>query len=89
MDLESRDKWVDYSKAKDEMFGHTDTKQSPWFVVNGDNKKRARLNCIHHLLSQIPYEPISLKKIKLAPLPQDQSYVRPPEDYQTFIPEVY
>lgn len=89
MDLESRDKWVDYSKAKDEMFGHTDTKQSPWFVVNGDNKKRARLNCIHHLLSQIPYKPISLKKIKLAPLPQDQSYVRPPEDYQTFIPEVY
>lgn len=89
MDLESRDKWVEYSKAKDEMFAHTDTKQSPWFVVNGDNKKKARLNCIHHLLSQIPYEPINLEKIKLRPLPQHESYVRPPEDYQTFIPEVY
>lgn len=89
MDLESRQKWVEYSKAKDEMFAYTDTKQSPWFVVSGDNKKKARLNCIHHLLSQIDYEPITLKSIELQPLPDDQGYVRPPEDYQTFVPEVY
>ena len=89
MDLLSRNKWIEYSKAKDEMFAHTDTKQSPWFVVNGDNKKKARLNCIHHLLSQVPYEPVKLKKIRLEPLPEDHSYIRPPEDYQTFVPEVY
>ena len=63
MDLQSRDKWIEYSKAKDEMFAHTDTKQSPWFVVNGDNKKKARLNCIHHMLSMIPYEKMNLEKI--------------------------
>ena len=89
MDLVSREKWMDYSKAKDEMFAHTDTKQSPWFVVNGDDKKKARLNCMHHLLSMIPYERQKLKKVKLDPLPQDQNYVRPPLDYQSFIPEVF
>lgn len=89
MDLESRQRWVEYSKAKDEMFAHTDTKQSPWFVVNGDNKKKARLNCIHHLLSQIPYKEIAHERVELNPLPDDQSYVRPPEDYQTFVPEIY
>lgn len=89
MDLESRAKWVEYSKAKDEMFAHTDTKQSPWYVVNGDDKKRARLNCIRHLLDQVPYKPMELKEINLDPLPEDQGYIRPPEDYQTFVPEVY
>ncbi|MFT7281812.1 MAG: polyphosphate kinase 2 (PPK2 family), partial [Cyclobacteriaceae bacterium] len=89
MDLQSREKWIAYSKAKDEMFAHTDTKQSPWYVVNGDSKKKARLNCIHHLLSKVDYEPIKLEKIELVPLPEDQSYVRPPEDYQTFVPEVF
>ena len=89
MDLESRDKWVEYSKAKDEMFAHTDTKQSPWFVVNGDSKKRARLNCIHHFLSQIDYKRIDHPDIELKPLQENIKYVRPPEDYQTFIPEVY
>ena len=89
MDLQSREKWLEYSMAKDEMFSHTDTKQSPWYVVNSDDKKRARLNCIHHLLSKIPYRPMDLDEIELPPLPADKSYVRPPMDYQTFVPEVY
>ena len=89
MDLESRSKWVDYSKAKDEMFAHTDTKQSPWYVVNADDKKKARLNCIHHILKQVPWQPLNYEEIALPPLPDNQSYVRPPIDYQTFVPEVY
>jgi len=89
MDLKSRNHWLEYSKAKDQMFAHTDTKQVPWFVVNGDDKKRARLNCIHHLLHQIPYKERPEQELKLPPLPQNKSYVRPPMDYQTIIPEVY
>ncbi|MBT8320309.1 MAG: polyphosphate kinase 2 [Eudoraea sp.] len=89
MDLESRAKWLEFSKAKDVMFAHTDTKQVPWYVVNGDNKKKARLNCISHILSKIPYEKSDLKPIELKPLPQYEGYVRPPLDYQTFIPEKY
>ena len=89
MDLESRSRWLEYSKAKDQMFAHTDTKQVPWFVVNADNKKKARLNCISHVLSKIPYEKIDLKPIKLPPLPDGKAYVRPPMDYQTFVPEKY
>lgn len=89
MDLVSREKWLEYSKAKDVMFAHTDTKQSPWFVVDADNKKKARLNCIHHLLSKVPYEKIAQQGIELPPLPENKSYVRPPIDYQTFIPEPY
>ena len=89
MDLESRAKWLEYSKAKDDMFAHTDTKQSPWFVVNGDNKEKARLNCIHHILSNVPWEPMKYEAIVLPKLPQHQSYVRPPMDYQEFVPEIY
>lgn len=89
MDLLSRERWVEYSKAKDEMFAHTDTKQSPWYVVDGDDKKKARLNCIHHFLSTIPYKGFSHSPIELKPLPVDEGYVRPPEDYQTFVPRVY
>jgi polyphosphate kinase 2 len=89
MDLESRAKWIEYSKAKDEMFAHTDTKQSPWWVVNADDKKKARLNCIHHLLNQVPHKKIKYDTIELPPLPGGESYVRPPLDYQTFIPEKY
>ncbi len=89
MDLVSRAKWLEYSKAKDDMFAHTDTKQVPWFVVNADNKKKARLNCISHILSQIPYEKMDFPKIKLPPLPKKTSYVRPPMKYQTFVPEKY
>jgi polyphosphate kinase 2 len=89
MDLESRTKWVEYSKAKDAMFAHTDIKQAPWYVVNADDKARARLNCIRHLLSMIPYEEVPAQPIKLPPRQKDGSYVRPPITDQTFVPEVY
>jgi polyphosphate kinase 2 len=89
MDLESRARWVEYSRAKDEMFRHTDIKQAPWYVVNADDKKRARLNVIHHLLSLIPYEDLTPARIELPPRGDDRGYVRPPMSEQTFIPEVY
>lgn len=89
MDLESRNRWVEYSKAKDEMFAHTDTKQSPWWVVRADDKKRARLNCITHLLSQIPYKDLTPRPMKLEPRREDDSYVRPPMTDQNFVPEVF
>ncbi|GAA4298983.1 polyphosphate kinase 2 [Aestuariibaculum suncheonense] len=89
MDLESRSRWLEYSKAKDTMFAHTDTKQVPWFVVNSDNKKKARLNCISHVLNQIPYKHMKIEPIELPELPDYKSYVRPPMYYQTFIPEKY
>ncbi|WP_242118512.1 polyphosphate kinase 2 [Aestuariivivens sediminicola] len=89
MDLESRSRWLEYSKAKDVMFAHTDTKQVPWYVVNSDNKKKARLNCISHVLSKIPYKKMKIEPIELPELPDDHAYVRPPMDYQTFIPEKY
>ena len=89
MDLESRSRWFMYSKAKDDMFLYTDIKQAPWYVVNADNKKRARLNCITHLLEQIPYDDLTPKPIKLPPRQQDVGYVRPPIDDQTFIPEIF
>jgi len=89
MDLESRRRWVEYSKAKDEMFAYTDTKQSPWWVVNADEKKRARLNCIHHLLSQIRYKDLTPEPMKLPPRGKHKGYVRPPFTDQTFVPEVY
>jgi len=88
MDLVSRSKWVEYSRAKDEMFEYTDTKQSPWWVVQGDDKRRARLNCIHHLLAQIPYEEIKYRKIELSEI-NTTGYVRPPLSEQTFVPEIY
>jgi polyphosphate kinase 2 len=89
MDLTARTKWVEYSKAKDEMFAYTDTKQSPWFVVEADDKRRARLNCISHLLSMIPYQEFPREKIVLPPIEKDKSYVRPPMSEQTFVPEKY
>ncbi len=89
MDIESRDKWVEYSMAKDKMFSYTDTKQSPWHVVHADDKKRARLNVIDHLLSMIPYEDLTPKPFKLPPLKHDVAYVRPPITDQTFVPEKY
>jgi hypothetical protein len=88
MDLESRRRWVEYSKAKDEMFAYTDIKQAPWYVVNADDKKCARLNCIHHLLSIIPYKDLTPAPIKL-PKREKGDYVRPPITDQTFVPEVY
>jgi polyphosphate kinase 2 len=89
MDLESRKRWVAYSKAKDEMFAHTDIKQAPWYVIDSDNKKRARLNCITHLLSMIPYEDLTPEPIALPPRQDTGGYVRPPMTDQTFVPEVY
>jgi polyphosphate kinase 2 len=87
MDLQSRMRWVEYSRAKDEMFRHTDIKQAPWHVVNSDDKKRARLNVINHLLSEIPYEDLTPEKIELPPRQDDAGYIRPPLTDQTFVPE--
>ena len=89
MDLESRSRWFMYSKAKDDMFFYTDIKQAPWYVVDADSKKRARLNCITHLLGMIEYEDLTPKPIKLPPRQEDVGYVRPPMDDQTFVPEVF
>jgi polyphosphate kinase len=89
MDLTARTKWVDYSRAKDEMFAYTDTKWSPWWVVNADDKKRARLNCIAHLLSQVDYADLTPESIELPTKQNEQSYVRPPIEEQTFVPEIY
>jgi polyphosphate kinase 2 len=89
MDLESRKLWESYSKAKDEMFAYTDIKQAPWYVVNADDKKRSRLNCISHLLSMIPYEDLTPSKIKLPPREDRKGYERPPITDQTFVPEKY
>jgi polyphosphate kinase 2 len=89
MDLESRKRWVEYSKAKDEMFAHTDIRQAPWYVVEADVKERARLNCISHLLSQIPYRDLTPAPIELPPRQDARGYVRPPKSDQTFVPEVY
>ncbi len=88
MDLESRRRWVEYSRAKDEMLAHTDVKHAPWYVVNADNKKTARLNVIRHLLSLIPYEDLTPKPLKLPPIERTK-YIRPPIHDQNFIPEVY
>ena len=89
MDLASRSRWVDYSKAKDEMFAHTDIRQAPWFVVPSDDKRRARLNVIAHLLSVIPYEDLTPDEIVLPERQSERGYVRPPMTDQTFIPQVY
>jgi polyphosphate kinase 2 len=89
MDLQSRSRWVEYSKAKDQMFAHTDIKQAPWYVVNADNKRCARLNCIRHLLGLIPYEDLTPEKIVLPPRQEEVGYVRPPITDQTFVPQIY
>ncbi|MEJ2620838.1 MAG: polyphosphate kinase 2 [Candidatus Thiodiazotropha sp.] len=89
MDLESRSRWLEYSKAKDEMFAHTDIKQAPWYVVHSDIKKHARLNCIAHLLSQITYEDLTPEPIELPHRTEDTGYVRPPITDQTFVPDIY
>ncbi|WP_299749455.1 polyphosphate kinase 2 [uncultured Boseongicola sp.] len=89
MDLQSRKRWADYSKAKDNMFAHTDIKQAPWYVVDSDVKKHARLNCISHLLSLIPYEDVFRDPIALEDRPPQKGYERPPMSDQTFVPEVH
>jgi polyphosphate kinase 2 (PPK2 family) len=89
MDLESRKRWVEYSKAKDEMLSHTDREKTPWYVVNADNKKKARLNCIAHLLRQIPYHDMTPVEIEVPPRQEDTGYKRPKRSNQRFVPEVY
>jgi polyphosphate kinase 2 len=91
MDLESRARWFDYARAKDEMFAATDLKPASWYVVDGDDKRRARLNCIHHLLSQVPcpYKDIEPAKLKVPKRQKPTGYVRAPMASQTFVPEVY
>ncbi len=89
MDLESRSRWIEYSKAKDQMFAHTDIKQAPWYVVESDIKKHARLNCIAHLLTMITYEDLTPEPIELPHREDSSGYVRPPITDQTFVPEIY
>jgi len=86
MDLESRKHWVDYSRAKDAMFAHTDIKQAPWYVVDADVKKHARLNCISHFLSLFDYKDLTPEPIELPKRQRDDTYVRPPITDQTFVP---
>ena len=89
MDLHAREKWVDYSRAKDEMFAATDIPESPWNVVEADDKKKARLNFISHLLATVPYEDLPVEKIKLPPRQKAIDYERPPLETQNFVPEKY
>ena len=88
IDLEARARWVDYAEAKDEMFAYTDTRDSPWYVVEADDKRTMRLNLISHLLSLIPYEHVSRPKVKLPPR-QSRAYVRPPRQDQNLVPLRY
>ncbi len=89
MDLESRSRWVEYSRAKDAMFMYTDTEKAPWYVVDATVKRHARLNCIHHLLSLIPYEDLTPEPIELPPRQVDAGYKRPPITSQKWVPAVY
>jgi polyphosphate kinase 2 (PPK2 family) len=86
IDIEARARWVDFAEAKDQMFAYTDTKDSPWFVVEADDKRTARLNLISHLLEQIPYERVDHEQVAFPPR-QERAYVRSPIDTQTFVPE--
>ncbi|MDG9703935.1 polyphosphate kinase 2 [Streptomyces sp. DH37] len=87
MDLESRVRWEAYSRAKDEMFAHTDTPESPWYVVDADDKRRARVNMIAHLLSSVPYHEVELPELSLPPRPEPTGYRRPPRETQTYVPD--
>jgi polyphosphate kinase 2 len=88
IDLEARSRWEEYSQAKDQMFTYTDTQLAPWYVVPSDDKRRARLNCMSHLLSLIDYEVLPASQPELPPKQADTGYVRPPETMQRFIPDV-
>jgi len=89
MDLESRKHWVEYSEAKDRMLASTDTKWCPWRVVEADDKKAARLNCIAHFLSRIPYADMTPTEMELPPRQINNGYKRPPKSSQRFVPKVY
>ena len=88
MDLQARARWVDYAEAKDEMFAFTDIKEAPWYVVDANDKKCARLNLISHLLRMVPYREIPYEAVEL-PSRQERAYKRPPIDSQTWIPKSY
>jgi hypothetical protein len=88
MDLEGQSRWFDYSRARDAMFKVTDTEWAPWYVVNSDNKKRARLNCISHLLSEFPYEGTPYNKPALAGRQSREGYEAPEYEYN-FVPEKF
>jgi len=87
MDLESITRWEDYSRAKDEMMVHTDIAEAPWFVVESDVKKRARLNMMAHLLSTIPYVDTPVPTLKLPRRPKPKGYERPPREQTTYVPD--
>jgi len=87
MDVESILRWEDYSRAKDEMFVHTDIAEAPWVVVDSDDKRRARINMIAHLLSSIPYHDVQRQSLSLPKRPQSGGYVRAPRELQTFVPD--
>jgi polyphosphate kinase 2 len=89
MDLEARSRWVEFSRAKDEMFRWTDTDQSPWWVVESDEKRRAHLNAITHLLTRVPYEELPEQRLELPPRQPDDGYVRPPRSSQRYVPQVW
>ncbi len=89
LDLESRSRWVKYSRAKDVMFERPDTPEAPWFVVDADDKKRARLNCIRHLLTLVPYEEPDPRPLEVPARQDDTGYVRPPLTNQRFVPDRY
>lgn len=86
MDIEARTRWVDYSRAKDEMFKHTDTEKSPWYVVNADIKRHARLNCIRHLLNQIDYADLTPEPIVFPKVSKHPEYERPPIAEMNWVP---
>jgi polyphosphate kinase 2 (PPK2 family) len=89
MDLEARNRWVDFSRAKDAMLTATDIPEAPWWVVEAEVKKRARLNVINHLLTQVPYEDLTPEPPKLPPRPRvSGDYTRPPKESQHFVPDV-
>ncbi len=89
MDVESRDRWVEYSKAKDEMLVHTNIPEAPWFTVDSDDKERARLNCMRHILVKVPYEELPPDTVELTPRKPAGSYVRPPRSEQFYVPQYY
>ena len=89
IDLESRNRWVEYSKAKDEAFFYTDIPEAPWYTVEADYKRQARLNCIAHLLNQLPYEDVMPQKMDLPPRPPHGEYQRPPHSKLHFVDEKY
>ena len=89
MDIESRSRWVEYSRAKDEMFGFTDIKQAPWFCVDADDKRRARLNLVSHMLGLVPYKEVKRDKVRLPPRQKDGAYERPPITDRTWVPQAH